>query len=270
VTRADDTAIPDYLARLRLDGQSVLVVGAGQGNGRQSAHALSQAGASVVCVDIEADRAHDIADEVGGTACVADARTRHGVEEMVGCATLQYGRLDHVVDIVGMARYATLTDVTDDDWDWTFAMVLGHSRLLVQIAGPEIATHGGGTMTFVASVSALAGAPYHGAYGAAKAGLLSLVRTAAVELGPQGVRVNAIAPGQILTPRIIAQMEASPQPAARRPTEPLGKLGEPPDIAGAALYLATPLSSHVTGHCLVVDGGVTANFAYPIGAPPDG
>lgn len=267
MTRADDSAVPDYLARLRLDGQSALVVGAGQGNGRQTAHALAQAGASVVCVDNEAERAHDIAKEVGGVACVADARTREGVEEMVACTISEFGRLDHVVDIVGMARYATLTDVTDDDWDWTFAMVLRHARLLIQIAGPQIARQGGGTMTFVASVSAFAGAPYHGAYGAAKAGLLSLVRTAAVELGPQGVRVNAIAPGQIRTPRIIAQMEASGG-TPRRPAEPLGKLGETPDIAGAALYLTAPLSSHVTGHCLVVDGGVTANFAYPLEAPP--
>lgn len=267
MTRSDDAPVPDYLGRLRLNGRGCVVVGAGQGNGRQTAHALSQAGASVLCVDIEPGRADDVAAEVGGVACVADARERADVERIVSTAVTELGRLDALVDIVGMARYATLTEVTDEDWDWTFGMVLRHARLLTQVAGAHMASHGGGSMVFIASVSAFAGAPLHGAYGAAKAGLLSITRTAAVELGPAGVRVNAVAPGQIRTPRIAAQIAARGD-AQPPPIEPLGKLGEPPDIAGAALYLCSDLASHVSGHTLVVDGGATANFAYPLGEPP--
>lgn len=267
MTASDNTPVPDYLRRMRLDDRVVMVVGAGQGNGRHSAHALAQAGARVLCVDIDADRAREIADEVGGVACVGDARERSDVERMVATAVDELGGLDAVVDIVGMARYATLADVSDEDWEWTFGMVLRHAQLLVQIAGRHMADHGGGSMVMIASVSGLAGAPFHGAYGAAKAALLSLVRTAAVELGPAGIRVNAVAPGQIRTPRIIEQMAARPD-GGPPPIEPLGKLGEPPDIAGAVLYLCSDLAGHVSGHTLVVDGGVTARFAYPLGEPP--
>jgi NAD(P)-dependent dehydrogenase (short-subunit alcohol dehydrogenase family) len=120
---------------------------------------------------------------------------------------------------------------------------------------------------FVASVSGLTSAPLHAAYGAAKAGLMSLVRSAAVELGPRGVRVNAVAPGAVWTPRVAGLLG---EEGRRRNTEnaPLGRMAEPADIASALLFLASPLSSYVTGQTLVVDGGVTVKFPYPtIGGP---
>lgn len=263
MTRLDDSAVPDYAGMLRLDGRAALVVGAGQGNGRHAAHALASVGARVACVDVEPDLAREIADEVDGLACVADARERADVERVVAETTDAFGRLDAVVDIVGMALWSGVLDVSDEDWDWTFAMVLRHAQLVTQIAGRQIAADGGGTMVFIGSVSGLSSAPNHAAYGAAKAGLMSLVRSAAVELGPAGVRVNAIAPGSILTPRIL-RMRAERGDAETQgpPVEPLGHPGEPRDIAGAALFLTSDLSRHVTGHTLVVDGGATVRFPY--------
>src|SRR4051794_3375764 len=105
MTSTDDTPVPDYPSLLRLDGQAFVVVGAGQGIGRQTAHALSQVGARVLTVDVEAARAEEIAAEVGGVAAVADATRREDVERIVREAKQAFGRLDGIVDIVGAARF---------------------------------------------------------------------------------------------------------------------------------------------------------------------
>jgi len=261
MTSADDSPVPSYPDLLRMDGRGVVVVGAGQGNGRQSAHALASVGARVLCVDVDETLAREVAAEVGGVACVADARTSEGVDAIVEQAERELGRLDGLVDIVGMARWSPLVDTTDEDWDWVFGMVLRHAFLLARRAGAVMARQGRGAMVFVASVSGLSSAPLHAPYGAAKAGLMSLVRTAAVELGPSGVRANAIAPGSVNTPRIRRQREEAGAPP-RAAIEPLGHSAETSDIASAALFPVSDLSRHVTGHTLVVDGGASALFPY--------
>lgn len=262
MSSVDDTAVPDYPGRLRFDGRGALVVGAGQGIGRQTAHALAACGARVGCVDNVADLASEVAAEVDGVALVADARERADVDRMVTEAAAALGGLDVIVDIVGMARYSRLVDTSDEDWDWTFGMVLRHAFLLAQAAGSAMSQ--GGSMVFVASVSGITSAPFHAAYGAAKAGLMSLVRTAAVELGPAGVRVNAVAPGVVWTPRVSGMLGDEGR-QVQSANAPLGRVAEPADIAGAALFLASDLAGYVNGHTLVVDGGVGVKFPYPMG-----
>ena len=260
----DRSAVPDYPALLRLDGRGVAVIGAGRGIGRQAAHALAAAGARVVCADVERGRAETVAAEVGGTPWSGDVRSRDAVERLVADAGRTLGRLDGVVDIVGEARFGTVLDCSDEDWDWNFAMVLRHAYLTAQLAGRAMVDRGG-VMVFVASVSGLTSAPRHAAYGAAKAALMSLVRTVAVELGPLGVRANAVAPGAVWTPRVAALLgEAGKTRAAEN--APLRRIASPVDIASAILFLVSDLSSYVTGQTLVVDGGVSAKFPYPSGA----
>jgi NAD(P)-dependent dehydrogenase (short-subunit alcohol dehydrogenase family) len=263
MSEADRSPVPDYPALLRLDGRGFVVVGAGQGIGRQTAHALAAAGARVVCADIERDRADAVAAEVHGTPWAGDVRVRDAVARLVTDAERALGRLDGVVDIVGQARFAPFLDCSDEDWDWSFDMVLRHAYLTAQLAGRAMADRGG-VMVFVASVSALTSAPRHAAYGAAKAGLMSLVRTVAVELGPRGVRANAVAPGAVWTPRVAALLgeEGKARSAANAP---LRRIAFPPEIASAVLFLASDLSAYVTGQTLVVDGGVSAKFPYPSG-----
>jgi NAD(P)-dependent dehydrogenase (short-subunit alcohol dehydrogenase family) len=263
MTSADDTPVPDYPGLLRLDGRRFIVVGAGLGIGRQTAHALSEAGARLACVDVEADRARDVAAEVGGVAVVGDATRRADAEQVFDAATGALGGLDGVVDIVGMARYATLLDVDDDEWDWHFDVVLRHAYLTVQLGGRRLAAGSGGALAFVASVSGLTSAPRHAAYGAAKAALMSLVRSAAVELGPAGVRVNAVAPGVVWTPRVSAMLGEEGR-ARNVANTPLRRVALPADIAAALLFLCSDLASYVTGQTLVVDGGVGAKFPYPM------
>ena len=263
MTSTDDSPVPDYPAGLRLDRRRFVVLGAGQGIGRQSAHALASVGAHVACVDVEAARARDVADEVGGVAVVGDATRRDDAERLFDEATAALGGLDGVVDIIGMARYASLLEVDDDDWSWHFDIVLRHAYLAVQLAGRHLAAGSGGVLAFVASVSGLTSAPRHAAYGAAKAGLMSLVRSAAVELGPAGVRVNAVAPGVVWTPRVSALLGEEGE-ARNVANTPLRRVAQPADIAGALLFLCSDLASYVTGQTLVVDGGVGAKFPYPM------
>jgi NAD(P)-dependent dehydrogenase (short-subunit alcohol dehydrogenase family) len=263
MTRTDDTEVPDYQSRLRLDGKRVVVIGAGQGIGRQAAHALAQAGARLVCVDIDEGLAGDIASEVGGIPWVGDATSRAGAARLFADAERDLERIDGVVDIIGMARYAQLVDLTDEDWNWHHDIVLRHAYLAIQLGGRAMAATGGGAMAFVASVSGITGAPLHAAYGAAKAGLMALVRSAAVELGPSGIRVNAVAPGVVWTPRVSAFLGEEGRQRNNANT-PLRRVALPADIASALLFLMSDLAAYVNGQTLVVDGGVGAKFPYPL------
>jgi NAD(P)-dependent dehydrogenase (short-subunit alcohol dehydrogenase family) len=263
LTRSDDSEVPDYPSRLRLDGRGIVLIGAGQGIGRQTAHALHSVGARVFCVDLDAGLADDIAKEVDGIAWSGDATTREDAARLFGDAEAELGRIEGIVDIVGMARYGDLIDIDDDNWSWHHNIVLRHAFLAVEYGGRAMAKSGGGAMAFVASVSGLTSAPRHAAYGAAKAGLISLVKSAAVELGPAKIRVNAVAPGVVWTPRVSGYLgeEGRQRNSANAP---LRRVALPADIAGAILYLMSDLAGYVTGQTLVVDGGVGVKFPYPM------
>ncbi|MCU1621120.1 MAG: short-chain dehydrogenase/reductase [Modestobacter sp.] len=261
MTRVDDTDVPDYANMLRLDGRGVVVLGAGQGMGRQAAHALSALGARTLCVDKDVDLAQEIAREVDGVPLAADITVRDDMETIFAKAGAEFGRVDGVVDIVGLARWMNLADMDDDTWDFEFDMCLRHAFLAMQIGARAMRGTGGGAMAFVASISGLQSAPNHAAYGAAKAGLMALVRSAAVEFGAWGIRVNSVAPGATTTPRISAMLTPETR-AGYESLIPTGQLNKPADIAAALLFLLSPLSANITGQTLVVDGGVTARYAF--------
>src|SRR5881275_1692473 len=154
-------------------------------------------------------------------------------------------------------------DTTDEDWDWTFDMVLRHAYLFSQAAGRVMASSGGGSMVFVASVSGISSAPRHAAYGAAKAGLMSWVRSLAVELGPSKVRVNAVAPGMVWTPRI-SQLVPEELKHKNEDNTPLRRVAIPADIASALHFRASDRSAYVSGQTLLADGGVGVKVPYPM------
>jgi len=268
MTRSDDTAVPDYPAMLRMDGRGVVVIGAGQGIGRQACHALVQAGAKVLCVDLDQDLAADIAVEVGGVAWVGNATVRADAERLFAeapelLAEIGASGLAGIVDIVGMAQYRGLLEMDDELWDWHHDIVLRHAYLAVSVGGRALRDAGGGVMVFVASASGLTAAPRHAAYGAAKAGLIGLVRSAAVELGPVGIRVNAVAPGIVWTPRVSGYLGDKGK-AINAANSPLDRVALPQDIAAAIVFLASDLSAYVNGQVLSVDGGVGVKFPYPV------
>ena len=259
---ADVAHPPDYLSLLNLTGRGFVVLGAGQGIGEQSAHALAQAGAKVLCVDSDAGRAEAIAHAVKGHSCVADVTKRDDVARIFKEARAALGAVRGVVDIVGVARLKALADFSDEEWDWQFGIILRHAFLTLQYGAAAVAETDGGTLTFVGSLAGTRSVRKQVAYGTAKAALHHLVRSGAQELAPQHIRVNAIAPGFIRTPRL-EQMLSSEQWRQIEGHIPLGKAAQPYEIAGPILFLASDLSSHITGQIVAVDGGLNNAAALP-------
>lgn len=243
----------------RLDHQQFVVVGAGNGLGRETATTLSALGAHVLCVDIDDRRATQIADDVGGEPCVADATDADGIARITS-ACWEMGGVDGLADIVGLSQFGALRDATDEALDAQLRINLHHVFRLLR-AAPDLLRDGPNrAMVFIASALGLTGAPNQALYGAAKAAVVSLVRSAALELAP--VRVNAVAPGVIATPRVSGYMP----PAALATFEanaPLGRIGHPIDIAGAVAFLLGSAAAYVSGQTLLVDGGVSAKPGYP-------
>ena len=254
------------MAALDLSGRHALVLGGGQGIGRASAVALAGAGAGVAVLDVEAERAVAVAAEVEAlgvrsAALQADVTRAEEAEQAVAQARSVLGGLDIVVNIVGASTWAPLLDLDEETWERDFAVNLKHhwyvsrsaARLWIEAGEP-------GVLCVVGSVSGVFSAANHGAYGAAKAGLLGLVQTAAEEWWPAGIRVNAVVPGAVRTPRIEASWADGSIP---RPDEDtLSRMALPDDIAGSILFLVSDLARRITGQTLVVDGGATTKFPY--------
>lgn len=257
--------IPNYMDALRLEGQGFVVLGAGQGMGAQSAHALSQAGAQLLLVDNDQARADSIAQATGGTPIVANATDRSEVQRVFATADRLFGdRFSGLVDIIGVAANTPIVDITDEEWSFEFDIVVRHALYAMQAAMPLLARNGGGAMTFIGSISGNVAIANQGAYGSAKAALHHLVRLAALEFGPSQVRVNAIAPGFVRTPRLNARM---PQYTWDQIGEAnwLKRAAVPADIARVVLFLSSDLSRYVNGNVLTLDGGVS--HGVPLSVP---
>jgi NAD(P)-dependent dehydrogenase (short-subunit alcohol dehydrogenase family) len=253
---------------LGLRDRPVLVIGAGGGGiGTGICAALAAAGARVVAVDRDPARLADAAGAVAaeGGVCVpivADAGERGSVEAAVARARETAGPLHGLVNVVGglplelwqsLLRYeeATLDGLLDTNLRCAF--------LASQAFARELERQGsGGSLVQIASIAALHGMPFGAGYALAKAALLSLARTMALEWGPLGIRVNCVAPGTIRVPRAQAHEDAARDRAAL----PLGRRGAPQYVAGAVLYLLSDLAAWVTGQVIAVDGGASVKPAY--------
>jgi NAD(P)-dependent dehydrogenase (short-subunit alcohol dehydrogenase family) len=254
-------AIASYADPARLDGRGFVVLGAGQGIGRQTCHALSQAGAEVLCVDRESELAAAVAGEIGGQACVADVAERRDMENVFTRARQSFGeQFSGLVDIVGIADVRPLADMDDAGWSRQFDLVLRHAYLAIQIGSKTMT--GAGSMVFVSSMSGALSVENQSAYGVAKAGLNHLVHCAAHELGPRNIRINAVAPGFVRTPRLLAALNDDFW-RTLNDRIPLRRPATPSDIAKAILFLASDMSTCITGAVVPIDGGVSTVAALP-------
>jgi NAD(P)-dependent dehydrogenase (short-subunit alcohol dehydrogenase family) len=257
---------------LGLEGRSALVVGGGSGIGRATALLLGDAGSNVVVADLDADRAGAVSEEVANAGVKSfpvsgDVTQQSQATEVVQTATnLLGGQLDVLINIVGFAAWSDILDLDDDTWQLDIARNLTHHLYVGRAAGRQMIEQGtGGRIAMVGSVSGIYGAPNHGAYGAAKAGAMDLARTMAQEWGHHGIRVNAVAPDMIATPRVRGAFEAKGVDLieqARTERVTLGRFGEPKEIAGALVFLVSDLSSFITGQTIIVDGGVRGAFPH--------
>jgi len=249
----------------RLRGKIAIVTGAGSrgpglGNGKAAAILFAREGARVLCVDQAVPRAEEtvalIRAEGGEAAALAADVTRaDDCRAMVEAAVARWGGLDVLHNNVGIESRKDLLETTEEEWDQVLEVDLKSVFLATRAAVPAIIARGGGS---VICVSSIAGHRGHGrtAYAAAKAGIEGFVRTVAVQLGPQGVRVNAIAPGTVWTPMVEGLGPEARE--RRRKASPLGTEGTGWDVGWGAVYLASDESRWVTGQVLVVDAGLTA------------
>jgi NAD(P)-dependent dehydrogenase (short-subunit alcohol dehydrogenase family) len=243
----------DFRNGLAQESRNFILLGAGQGIGVQIARALTQVGAQVLCVDRDAAGAQTTANAVGARHFAADVTRRDEVEAAFGFAHELWGAIHGVVNIVGQATIRSILDYTDEEWDSQFDIVVKHALLTLQVGMKYLKP--GSSFTFIGSLAGERAVVSQPAYGSAKAALHHLVRGAAVELGPKGVRVNAVAPGFIFNPRLRTLLGPE-QWTMLEAHIPLGAAAHPAEIAGAVLFLVSKLASHVTGVVLPVDGGL--------------
>lgn len=247
--------IPNYSNSLRLDGKNFVVLGAGQGIGEQSTHALAQSGARVLCVDFDEDRANAIASAVNGISCVANILSRPDMQRVFETAKREFrGQVDGIVDIVGMPIGRPLQNHDDESWRRQFDVVLHHAFLALQFGEPLLVP--GSSVVLVGSIGGIVarGGPAL-AYSAAKAALHQMARSAAQEFAPKRIRVNVVAPGLTRTPRLVQANDRGFWEEQEKAI-PLGRAASPTDIAHAILFLCTPMAAHITGVLLPVDGGI--------------
>jgi NAD(P)-dependent dehydrogenase (short-subunit alcohol dehydrogenase family) len=261
MAQPEHSPVVDYTNPAGLEGHGFVVLGAGQGIGRQTSHALAQAGARVFCVDRDAELANSIAEEVKGFAFVADVTVRADMERAFADASSRFGgALRGLVDIVGIADIRAIPDTDDGTWNRNFDLNERHAYLAIQI-GARVMTNGG-AMVFVSSISSTHSIKNEASYGAAKAALNHLVRGAAHELGPRNIRVNAVTPGFVRTPRLLAALSENFW-AGLKDYIPLGRAADPSDVANAILFLASDMSAYITGAVIPVDGGLSVVAPVP-------
>jgi NAD(P)-dependent dehydrogenase (short-subunit alcohol dehydrogenase family) len=250
----------DYTRAFRLDGRRALVVGAGSGIGQASAWALAAQGATVICADRDGDAAARTAAE--GAQDPAGRLEPHVLDVLDEQALAEAARELDPVDVLVLTPATNvrkpLLSYTTEEFDRVVALNLRGTFAAVRAFAPGMAERGRGSIIGFSSIRAVTVEPGQGVYAATKAGVVQLLRTVAAELGPRGVRANAVAPGVVETP-LTAQITADPQwyeAYARKSA--LGRWAQPEELAGAVVFLASDASSFVTGALLPVDGGWTA------------
>ena len=258
----------------RLSDRVALVTGGALGIGGATARRLAAEGAKVLVVDVNADAAaHNVATITGlhgvAEAMVSDVGTEAGVRAMIDQAVNKWGKLDIVVNNAYAGIGGPKVDavgVTEASWDRSMDIGLKAMFRAAKYAVPHLRQAGGGSMVNLSSVHGLLGAPGALVYETLKAGVIGLTRQLAVEYGPDGIRVNAICPGHIVTERM-TEMWRDRDDTLRFWAEqyPIRRTGTPDDIANAIVFLCSDEASFITGHALVVDGGLSIQLQEDLG-----
>lgn len=254
---------------MRLAGKVALVTGAAQGIGLACAERFVREGASVLLADVNEERGRLEAQRLGNAAQFVrcDVSRKHEVDAAVACAVERFGRLDILVANAGIVHAADFLDLEEKDFDRVIAVNLKGIFLAGQAAARQMVKQGaGGAIVNMSSVNAVLAIANQVPYVVSKGGINQLTRVMAIALAPHGIRVNAVGPGTILTE--LAKTAVLGNPEAERKIlsrTPLGRMGEPAEIAAAALFLASDDASYMTGQAIYPDGGRLAlNYTVPV------
>ncbi|MBJ7535134.1 SDR family oxidoreductase [Rhodomicrobium vannielii ATCC 17100] len=252
-----------------LSGRVAVITGSSRGIGRAIALEAARAGASVVVSSRKLDACRRVVDEIresGGraTAVACNVGVKADLETLVAHALREYGRIDILIPNAAInPAYGPSSEVSDEVWNKVLTTNLTATNWLSQLVLPGMAENGGGSVILLSSIVATVGAANIGVYAISKAAEAQLARNLAVEWGPRGIRVNSIAPGVVKTDFAKALYENPKAAATVANMTCLKRLGEPEDIAGVAVFLASDAARYITGQFILVDGG--ASIFTPIG-----
>ena len=252
----------------RFENQSILVTGASSGIGKATAERFAREGGHVVLFADRAEELHTVtasfqSEGLDVVECHGDVSIAADVERAVTLAMEKYGRLDVLVSNAGFAHYEPFIEISEAHWDRLMAVNLKGMFLSSQRAAHEMITQGRGVILFTASVNGLSAETGLASYNASKAGILMLMRTLALELAPQHIRVNAVCPGLIDTPITHDFIANNPNWPAYLQSIPWGRAGRPEEVAAAFAFLASDDAEYITGESLVIDGGQMVMLSPP-------
>ena len=245
-------------------GRVAFITGGASGLGRAAAQQLAAQGALVVIADVQPDLAESLVLELtdNGAQAIAvacDVCDDRAVEVAVTATVARFGRLDIAINAAGIGGPEVKTAEYDpDEWNRVIDVNLNGVWRCMRHEIPAMLATGGGAIVNVASVAGLIGFPRHPAYAASKHGVVGLTKTAALEYGRKGVRINALCPGFTLTPMVQQMIDAGLPQEELAARVPLGRLGTPDEVAAAALFLCSAASAFMSGHALAIDGGIVA------------
>jgi NAD(P)-dependent dehydrogenase (short-subunit alcohol dehydrogenase family) len=244
---------------MRLQDRISIVAGGAGGIGSSIAERFASEGARVIIADRDAGRANAVASRVGGLSVTTDITRPESVDALVETVLGAYGRLDAVVNCAGIGKIGSVFDTTPALWDETMAVNLTGVFLLGRRAAIEMARARSGKIINIASITGVVGYAGRVAYCVSKAGVVMLTKAMALDCAPFNVQVNAICPGVVRTPMTEDALSDPAFLAQKLADVPLGRLGRPEEMAAAAAYLASRDADFVTGHALVVDGGMSVD-----------
>ena len=247
---------------MRVPNKVAVITGGASGIGAASASLLAREGASIAILDRNVEAAAAAAGPCGGLALGADVRQEREVQSAIEQIAARFGRIDILLNAAGIAIRRPVDEMDEADWNAVLDASLKGTFLCSKHA-LRLMSHGGSIIN-MSSVTGITGVRSRAAYSAAKGAIVALTRNMALDYAPRNIRVNCLCPGFVRTP-LTAALTSDPDRARRLTAlHPLGRLGEPEDIAQAVLFLASDESSWITGHALVIDGGFSAGHANDI------